>query len=187
MAVGHNPFPSYQGPVYHLLHFHDFLMSLLWTSVSALLVIQLLVLLALCAPLPWGVRKNISRWIAGLNAKDNLRTFLRYVTLSLFLALAESVNSLRNVHIRREFNASSDSAADRALHMAALQDFKWQKARSERNLYLALFSITAMIVIARLVRLASIEILLRTKIKQYNGNLRVSESGEILKPTSKED
>lgn len=109
----------------------------------------------------------------------------KYVMFGLVLAFAESVHSLRSVHVRREFRSTEGETADAALQLAALQDFRWQKARAERNLYLASFAITAIIAISRLIKLAWIEVHLRDKIKQFNGNRPISETGETIE--DKED
>lgn len=162
-------------------------MSFLWTTVSVLLIIELVILLMLCLPLPWGVRKNISRWIYRVRAQDKLNASIRYLIFGLCLAFAEAFNSLRTVHIRREFQSADDVPTDPSVQVLALQDFRWQKARAERNLYLSAFSITAWIVILRLIRLASIEIQLRNKIKQYNGNKPLTETGETVETSAKND
>lgn len=147
---------------------------------SVLLGLELVVLLALCAPLPWGVRKNISRWVFRVKAQQRLDALFNYVLFALFLALAESLNSLRTLHVRREFKQGEDESPNAALQIAALHDFRWQKARAERNLYLASFAITAIVAITRLIRLASIEVQLRDKIKQHNGGKPISETGETI-------
>lgn len=161
-------------------------MSLLWSSVSALLVVEVIVLLILCAPLPWGVRKNISRWIFRMRAQERMDSFFKYVLFGLFLALTESVHALRSVHIRKEFRSSETESTDATMQMVGLQDFRWQKARAERNLYLASFAITAIVAIARLIKLAWIEVQLREKIKQFNGNKPLTETGETIERKNKD-
>lgn len=155
-------------------------MSLLWHSVSFLLAVELVVLFGLCAPLPWGVRKNISRWIFRIRAYERMDALFKYVLFGLLLALTESLHSLRSVHVRREFRSTNSESADAALQIAALQDFRWQQARAERNLYLVSFSITGIIAIVRLIKLAWIEVQLRNKIKSYNGNKPLTETGETI-------
>lgn len=154
---------------------------------SSLLVVELLVLFTLCAPLPWGVRKNISRWIFRVKARERFNTFFKYILFLLVLALVESLHSLRSLHIRREFQSNGELTEEKELQLAALHDFRWQKARAERNLYLASFSITAWMAIARLIRLAAIEVQLRNKIKGYNGNKPLTETGETIDVVSKDD
>lgn len=156
-------------------------MSLLWTSVSVILSLEFLLLLLLCLPLPWGVRKNISRWIHRIQAHHHLDSLIKYLLLALLLALLDSLNSLRTVHLGQELNASANAAhTDPSLQLITYHDLRWKKARAERNFYLASFSVAALIAIARLVRLASIEVQLRTKIKMYNGNRPISETGETI-------
>lgn len=148
---------------------------------SAFLVLELFVFFTLCAPLPWGVRKNISRWIFRVQALQRLDTFFKYVIFGLALALVESLHAMYNAHVRAEFiTASGDLSPDHAMQVAAVQDFRWRKARSERNVYMAGFAITLMFGIMRLVRLAGIEIQLRNKIKEYNGNKPLTEMGETV-------
>ncbi|CAN8066441.1 unnamed protein product [Agarophyton chilense] len=161
-------------------------MSLLWRSVSVVLVVELIILLTLCAPLPWGVRKNISRWIFRVKAQEKLNSFVKYITFALFLALAESLNGLRIALERTQKQKEAQFHQDPG-YVTPATDYRWQKVRAERNLYLASFAIVALVAIARLVRLASIEVQLRDMIKSYNGNKPISETGESLGEQDKND
>lgn len=149
-------------------------MSLLWTSVSVLLCVELVILVALCAPLPWGVRKNISRTIHRLKLHHGLDAGIKYIIFALFLALAESLNALNYVHRKMA------ETGDDELLLTRINNTKWLKARAERNMYLAAFAITGVMTIWRLVRLAANEVSLREKIKELNGGKPITESGETL-------
>lgn len=153
-------------------------MALLWTIVSCVLAVEIVVLLVLCAPLPWGVRKNISRWIYKLKAHDLLDSALKYVAFALFLSLAEAINGYRQIKFAKKEHGTNDD--QETYHMNVSHEYRWKQARAERNMYLATFSITAVIAIARLIRLAAIEVQLRNKIKEYNGNKPLNEVGETI-------
>lgn len=157
-------------------------MALLWTAVSVVLTVEIAILMILCAPLPWGVRKNISRSIYKLKAHNILDSGLKYVVFALLLALAEAINGYRQIMIKEK-----DIADDNETYYINIRnEHRWKKARAERNLYLATFSITGVIAIARLVRLAAIEVQLRNKIKGYNGNKPLNEVGETLDDNNNE-
>ncbi|PXF47357.1 hypothetical protein BWQ96_02837 [Gracilariopsis chorda] len=161
-------------------------MSLMWRSVSVVLLIEVIVLLALCAPLPWGVRKNISRWIFRVKARERLNSIIKYITFALFMALAESLNALRIVAERTREQNEGHLTQD-PVYITPATDYRWKKVRAERNFYLASFSIITLVAITRLVRLAAIEVQLRQRIKSYNGNKPISETGETLEIRGKTD
>lgn len=105
----------------------------------------------------------------------------KYILFALCLALTESVYSLWGVHKRRESKGEVDGMEmDQQTKVSATQDWYLQKARSERNMYLASFAITACMAIVRLVRLAAVEVQLRDKIKYYNGDKAITETGDII-------
>lgn len=159
-------------------------MALLWKAVSTILTFEIIVLLILCAPLPWGVRKNISRWIFRANALNRLNMMFKYVFFSLTLALLDSISSLRKAQKRARVPAYSSSTSSMTLdgvHSGHSRDERrWLQTRAERNFYLASFTIITLIAITRLVKLASIEVQLREKIKHYNGNKPITETGETV-------
>lgn len=153
-------------------------MSFLWTAVSATLGAELLVLALLCAPLPWGVRKNIARLMHTFR-HSRFHVMLKYVMFGLILALVESLNSLKNVLDRKGADAKSGGISKSSGEgMIEKQDFGWRKARAERNLYMAAFAITCIIAIIRLVSLVANEISLKDRIKALNGGKPITESGE---------
>lgn len=156
-------------------------MSFIWNAVSVILGMELILLLFLCLPLPWGVRKNVSRWLFRIKARQVIDSMFKYILFALFLALAESLYSLRRVYVNRDTKSETDSAEmEGKMRLDDLSDFRLQKARSERNMYLASFAITSCMAIVRLVRLAAIEVHLRDKIKYYNGDKAITEFGEII-------
>lgn len=142
-------------------------------------------LMALCAPLPWGVRKNVSRWLYRVKAQERLLSLIKYIIFALFIALAESVNSIRNAHIQSQKDKENYVVHDPS-YLTPATDYRWQKVRGERNFYLASFSIVALIAIGRLVSLAGIEVQLRNRIKSFNGNRPISETGETLSEPGKD-
>lgn len=163
--------------------------SLVWRAVSIILGLEMVILVGLCAPLPWGVRKNISRWIYELNAQAHLNAALRYILFGLILAFLESLHALRKEYQKDDevSDKTSSDSNDASLNLVELNEHRWLMTRAERNVYLAGFAIAAMLAITRLVHLASIEVQLRNKIKQFNGNVPIAENGESLEALRKED
>lgn len=155
-------------------------MSLIWQSVSIILIFEIGMLLVLCAPLPWGVRKNISRWISHAKACDRIDMAFKYILFGLLLAFLESVSSLRHAYNKVRISTASATTELGTTVMHNIHESRWLQARAERNLYLAGFAISVMVAIMRLVRLAKIEVRLRDKIKQYNGNKPISQYGETI-------
>lgn len=156
-------------------------MSLIWSAVSVVLGLELSLLLFLCLPLPWGVRKTISRWLFRIKARQFIDSMFKYILFALFLALAESLYSLQKVYLSSESkDETNGKQSDESIRLNDVNTFRLQKARSERNMYLASFAITCCMAIVRLVRLAAIEVHLRDKIKYYNGDKAITETGEII-------
>lgn len=151
-------------------------------------------LLVLCAPLPWGVRKTVSRWIFKIRAYDRIQTIMNYILFALCLAVVESLNELRSVYTKllkpsntTDSNGQSVDGADSTTETPVDDHYNfekgylnWQKVRAERNCYLAAFTVTAFLAIIRLVRLATIEMHLRDKIKEFNGDKDITELGDIV-------
>lgn len=148
-------------------------------------------LLLLCAPLPWGVRKNVSHFIFKFRAYDRIQMVMNYILFALCLAVVESLNELRSVYTRlAQPSPKEDTTGDHGDSKTETPlddhyDFQkgylnWQKVRAERNVYLAAFTVTAFLAIVRLVRLATIEMHLRDKIKDFNGNKDITELGDII-------
>lgn len=152
-----------------------------------------MLLLVLCAPLPWGFRKNVSRFIFQFRAYERFQAVMNYITFGLCLAVLESLNALRSVYRKiadadltpapEESSKQSDNVSAGLAH----DDFtmneghlRWQKVRAERNVYLATFAITAMFAITRLIRLTSVEIYLRDKVKELNGGKEIPEMRDVV-------
>lgn len=155
-------------------------MSLVWKGISVILFIEIVVLTALCAPLPWGVRKNMSRWIVRINARKQLNTIIRYIWFGLMIALIETISSLRSINQQMSQPSNSNVSSSISQHTIDQHPLPLRKAKAERNLYLAAFGMAALFAISRLVHLATIEIQLRKKIKEYNGNKPITEFGDTV-------
>lgn len=126
-----------------------------------------------------------------MRAYDRIQTIMNYILFALCLAVVESLNELRSVYFKLAEPQSNDDPVGEAgetVQNTSTDDhynfakgyLNWQKVRAERNVYLAAFTVTAFLAIIRLVRLATIEMHLRDKIKEFNGNKDITEVGDII-------
>lgn len=122
---------------------------------------------------------------------------MNYMLFGLSLAVIESLNSLRSIYhkistAQKSADTEDPTVASEKRSGLPDDDFGFshgqllvEKVRAERNVYLAAFSITAMFAIIRLVRVATIEMHLRNKIKEFNGGKDITEAGEIIDEVDK--
>jgi Bap31/Bap29 transmembrane region len=148
--------------------------SFLWTCVLGVLALELLILSAFVAPLPWGVRKNVTRFFQRPAVEEAFQRALRYIGFGLSLAIIESIHALRNLRDRLEFAVEEKVGVEAPLGMTgemSMQDFRWQNALTQRNLYLAGFCLVLLVTLSRIIELVSNETALKDKIKELNSEL----------------
>lgn len=157
-------------------------MSFVWTCVSASLAAELALLALLVIPFPWGVRKNISRFVLHPPVRPILDTSLRYVGFGLVVAVIESINSMARLSGRlKELREPGDVASGVGSQAGAnVQDIKLRRALCQRNFYMASFSIVLILTLQRLVVLVCNEADLRAKIKSLNGNKPIDDRGNEI-------
>jgi B-cell receptor-associated protein 31 len=156
-------------------------MSFIWTAVCGILCFELVLLFLLVLPLPWGVRKNVSRVLLNKKIRNVVDTALRYLGFGLALALVDSVNALSKINAR--FDATDDGAGAAPAStegLLGLKDLKLRRAIGQRNLYLGGFALVLILTLSRLVSLVSNEMELREEIKRLNGGRAINEKGTPL-------
>jgi hypothetical protein len=153
-------------------------MSFIWQAVSVTLCVELVLLLLLVLPLPWGVRKNISRFLLQPKVRHSIDAALRYLGFGLAAALVDSVNAL--IKINEKFSSEDPAKAgggDSSAGVIGRQDLKLRRAIAQRNLYLGGFALVLILTLTRLVTLVSNEMHLQAELKKLNGGKRVDEKG----------
>lgn len=97
------------------------------------------------------------------------------------------MNALRRLDERyQEVLATNVGEAELpAAKALSMHDFKYRRARGQRNLYLASFCLVIAGVLARLVDLASKEMRLRDRIRALNGGKPIDQLGNDVEETRK--
>lgn len=121
--------------------------SLIWTSVWFFLMFELMVTLILVIPVPRKIRNAITRQINRLDLGNRLGKVIIFIGIALSLALLESISSVQYISTKELEHTTPEH--DRIVHDL----MKQRKFRSERNLYLAGFSLTLLFVIVRILQL----------------------------------
>lgn len=143
-------------------------MSFVMISILVILIIEVLLVVILCAPLPWGVRKNVARFLLKGHVRQRVITVLRYVGFGLIIALIESITTMNRLDKR--INADdTDSKADPNQGLIAVSTLKIRLIQAERNMYMSSFSLVLIVVLGRLIYLVSNEMELKNKIKSLTG------------------
>ena len=125
--------------------------SLIWTAVWFFLMFELIVTLILVIPVPRKIRNAIARQINRLDLGDRLGKVAIFIGIALTMALSESISSV-HYFLRKEHNDKEHYETPE--HERIFYDLiKQRKFRSERNMYLAGFSLTLLFVIVRISQL----------------------------------
>jgi hypothetical protein len=128
--------------------------SLIWTSVWYFLMFELIITLILVIPVPRKIRNMLARQVNKLDLGQRLAKVGIFATIALAAALMESLSSIQTIGERERMEAHQGFSAGSAEHDRILHDLdKQRKFRSERNMYLAGFSLTLLFVIVRIANL----------------------------------
>jgi Bap31/Bap29 transmembrane region len=150
--------------------------SFLWACVTVVLALELLILSLFVAPLPWGVRKNVTRFFQRPAVEAAFQRVLRYVGFGLALAIVESIHGLQNLHKVLQFSVDERVSVDASANMTSdvsAHDFRLESVLAQRNLYLAGFCLVLLFTLSRVIELVSHETALRDKIKQLTAELEL--------------
>jgi Bap31/Bap29 transmembrane region len=127
--------------------------SFIWTSVWFLLLVELGVTLILVIPVPRKIRNFIARRVNRLDLGRRLGNLGIFLGVALTMAFIESVTSIHHLIIKEKEESGNQHHRHDALLLEHHDLFKQRKFRSERNMYLAGFSLTLLFVIVRLCQL----------------------------------
>lgn len=115
---------------------------------------ELTVTTILVIPVPRKIRNAIARQVSKLDLAQRFSKVGIFITLGLVAALAESISSVQTISERERAEAQQSSPSGSAEHDRILHDmYRQRKFRSERNMYLAGFSLTLLFVIFRIANL----------------------------------
>mmetsp|Transcript_401 Transcript_401/g.579 ORF Transcript_401/g.579 Transcript_401/m.579 type:complete len:175 (+) Transcript_401:128-652(+) len=128
--------------------------SIIWTAVWWFLMFELGITLILVIPVPRKIRNAMARQINRLDLGQRLAKFGIFVTVALAAALVESMSSVQTIGERERLETQFGYTAGSVEHDRVIHDLDRQrKFRSERNMYLAGFSLTLTFVISRIANL----------------------------------
>ena len=112
---------------------------------------ELIITLILVIPVPRKIRNAIARQINRLDLGDRLGKFAIFIGVALTMALLESISSVHHFMLKEN---NSKEHYETPEHERIFYDLvKQRKFRSERNMYLAGFSLTLLFVIVRISQL----------------------------------
>ena len=148
--------------------------TLLWTAVWWLLVGELAITSVLVVPVPRQIRNFIARtFVNRLGLGQRLSSLGIFIFIALSGALSESISTVLQIQGKiREQKSNMMTNVSRNDNIYENSLSKQQLFRSERNVYLAGFSLTLLLVIIRICKLMQESVELEDELK-------------ALKPSSK--
>jgi hypothetical protein len=153
--------------------------SLIWTSVFAFLILELILTFILVIPVPRKIRNFLAGKIFKFHLGERLARPLLFIGIALAFALAESYFTHRRILGRiEEESAMSGMIMTREHERAFHGHDRERKYKSERNMYLAGFSLTLLFVIGRITRLMEEGVELEAEIER----VRLGGSGGSSAP-----
>eukprot|EP00934_Nitzschia_sp_Nitz4_P006570 Nitzschia sp. Nitz4//scaffold106_size73319//51333//55917//NITZ4_005742-RA/size73319-augustus-gene-0.6-mRNA-1//1//CDS//3329532538//6560//frame0 len=155
--------------------------SLIWGSIFLLLLVELIITLILVLPVPRKTRNWIARHIFQWNLGDRLSKPILYIGIFLVLALSESYITHRRIqHRMEEEMMSGHNPHEYVFHPLD----KERRYKSERNMYLAGFSLTLLFVIGRITKLMqeSIELEEETeRVEKFGKDAKAAEAKQAAR------
>ena len=161
--------------------------TLIWTGIFAFLVGELILTLILVLPVPRRIRNYIAKKIFILQLGERLAKPILFIGIALGLALVESYLShqrllerLKEDHAMEVMAAAGGGANSIGLGVGAASitavDLQ-RKYKSERNMYLAGFSLTLLFVIGRLTQLMEENVELEDECDRLHKSTIVKNGG----------
>ncbi|GJD08556.1 hypothetical protein Gasu2_28510 [Galdieria sulphuraria] len=127
---------------------------MLWLLVYLFLCTEVVIVALLVLPLPKRVRRLVLRVLATGSQFLHLRKFINYISLSLFFGIVESLTDAYRVQLKLSEQTTSNGMFSNAVSFE-VRTLKQRQFRSQRNFYLASFSLTLLFVIGKLFELTS--------------------------------
>mmetsp|Transcript_17842 Transcript_17842/g.33075 ORF Transcript_17842/g.33075 Transcript_17842/m.33075 type:complete len:176 (-) Transcript_17842:512-1039(-) len=160
--------------------------SLVWQTVFAFLVCELLLTLVLVVPVPRKVRNFIARECFQLNLGERLKTPILFIGVALVLALVESYFTHQRILARLSEEVEAGFVPPASHHdgfYPGLHD-KERKYKSERNMYLAGFALTLLFVIGRITALLQESVELHEEMDRVEKDVANNTSDKTTKNAS---
>ena len=129
--------------------------SLIWTTVFGFLVLELILTAILVVPVPRKIRNFLAREINKFQIGARLAKPILFIALALAFALVESYFTRQRILAREsdELEAGMSVLMTREHEKMFHSGDRERKYKSERNMYLAGFSLTLLFVIGRITQL----------------------------------
>lgn len=106
--------------------------SVVWLSVFVFLCAELFVIYLLALPLPRLLRRFIARKICTYDLGRHVRFFGNFISLGLFLAVVDSIQTQRHLEGKEE-DARPATFPDQRVGYSGISLDKQRKFRAERN------------------------------------------------------
>ncbi|KAK4526679.1 hypothetical protein GAYE_SCF26G4595 [Galdieria yellowstonensis] len=148
---------------------------MLWFSVYLFLCVEIVIVALLVLPLPKKVRRLVLRALATAAHFTNLKKFIHYISLSLFFALVESLTDAYRVQLKLTDQTGALGGVLPNTVSFELHSLKQRQFRSQRNFYLAGFSLTLLFVIGKLFELTSRVAVLESQLEPKSTGSSIGE------------
>jgi hypothetical protein len=155
--------------------------SLIWGSIFLFLLLELALTVVLALPVPRKIRNFIAREICKFDLGHRLAKPILYIGIALGLALLESFLTHRRLISRMEDEHTAGMAAAQQYHHDVMYHThdKERKYKSERNMYLAGFSLTLLFVIGRITTLMQESVELEEETERVQKFVADSKKAEV--------
>ncbi|GJQ12852.1 hypothetical protein GpartN1_g4643.t1 [Galdieria partita] len=157
--------------------------NMLWLLVYLFLCTEIAIVALLVLPLPKRVRRLVLRLLATGSQFLHLAKFINYISLSLFFGMIESLTDAYRVQLKLSEQTAANGLLSNAVSFE-VHTLKQRQFRSQRNFYLASFSLTLLFVISKLFELTSRINVLESQLETKFTSGTSSEQPSDLGPTS---
>jgi len=165
--------------------------SITWTCVFILLIVELVVTFILVVPVPRRFRNAIARnCIFKFHLGERFSKILGFIAVALILALAESYFSVQRLMEKVQGMEEQDlTMVGGHGHGHGHHHEKQKLYKAERNMYLAGFALTLLLVIGRILQLMqeSVEDQLHCATTTTTGDNSALKGVEMTKPKQPQD
>mmetsp|Transcript_33009 Transcript_33009/g.46867 ORF Transcript_33009/g.46867 Transcript_33009/m.46867 type:complete len:178 (+) Transcript_33009:100-633(+) len=152
--------------------------SVVWTTVFAFLMLELFVTFILIIPVPRKLRNWIAKKVFTFDLGQKINKVAIWITVALAFALAETIHSTQNIAHREHEHAAHDPGMTYEQERLFHDLDKQRKFRSQRNTYLAGFSLTLLFVIRRILQLLQEHVELEEEIQLLTAQTKPIEANE---------
>merc|ERR1712232_521057 len=143
--------------------------SIIWLSVYALLIMELVITFILVVPVPRGIRNMIVKLIMKINLYEIFHKPLWFLAIGLVMVFSDSYFQLQRIVERSEQEHDANlehHSYGGGYHEHIYHDLDKQRSyKAQRNMYLSGFAITLLFVIGRITELMKESIELEEQIQ----------------------